>query len=176
MRSIFKTITAIAIAGTMAATAFAVDIDQDSDPQSADAVITTEIAPAYNVTIPADTNVSFNATETAFGKVELTKAQLNPGKVISVTVESDEELNNIEDESKVIPYRLMAQYVPAEGSTGLSVPFYAKEQALSFSEAGQSFAMTIIIGEDDWNKAYAGSYSDTVTFTIDYVDEVDEDP
>lgn len=176
MRKLFKTITAIAIAGTMATTAFAVNIDQDSDPQSANAVITTEIAPAYIVTIPADTQVSFNATETDFGKVELTKAQLDPGKVVSVTVESDEELNNFKDETKVIPYKLNAQYVPAEGTTGLSAPFNAKEQALSFSEAGQSFAMTIVIGEDDWNKAYAGSYSDTVTFTIDYVDEVGEEP
>ena len=46
---------------SLSATAFAVNTTGGK------ADITTSIAPTYTVTIPADVNVQFNATETAFG-------------------------------------------------------------------------------------------------------------
>ena len=96
------------------------------------------------MTIPADTTVAFNALSTDFGSVELTQARLNPGKQVVVTVDTDGELNNAADDKKVIPYTVTAQYA--------------------------KFALSIEIGEEDWNKAYAGSYSDTVTFNVSYED------
>ena len=50
------------------------------------------------------------------------------------------------------------------------VPFDVNDSDLIFDTAGQAFAMTIEISEDDWNAAYAGSYSDTVTFNVSYED------
>ena len=157
----------------MPITAFAAaeptQINEQSDPKSAQAVITTEIAPTYIVTIPADTTVTFNDTLTDFGSVELTQARLDLGKQVVVTVVTDGELNNAADAEKVIPYTVMAQY--ASGAEGeVYLPFKASEQSLQMNTAGQKFAMTIEITEEDWNKAYAGSYSDTVTFNVSYED------
>lgn len=172
-----KMISILSAFAVMAApmTAFAdTTITETSDPQSADAIITTEIAPSYIVTIPADTKVNFNDTSTDFGKVELTEARLDPGKEIRVTVVSDEELNNEADETKIIPYTITAQY--ASGDAGeVYVPFRTSGQTLNMYTVGQAFALNIEITEDDWNKAYAGKYSDTVTFDIEYVTVTPDD-
>ena len=38
----------------------------------------------------------------------------------------------------------------------------------SYTKAGESTALAIHIAKDDWAKAYAGDYADTVEFTISY--------
>ena len=151
-------------------------IDQDTpEPKQGQVEVTVDIAPSYVVTIPADTTVQFHDEQTDFGAVELTQAQLDPGKVVSVSVETDGELNNAADAAKVIPYTVMAQYASgAEGEEYL--PFKVSEQSLQMDTEGQKFAMTIEISEDDWNKAYAGSYSDTVTFNVSYEDAPTPEP
>ena len=157
----------------MPITAFAAaeptEINEQSDPQSADVLVTTEIAPTYIVTIPADTTVAFNDLSTDFGSVELTQARLDPGKQVVVSVDTDGELNNEADDSKIIPYMVTAQY--ATGAVGEEyMPFDVSDRDLTFDTAGQAFAMEIQISEDDWNNAYAGEYSDTVTFNVSYED------
>ena len=76
MKKLISGLSALAIMA-MPLTAYAdTTIDQDTaKPQKAEAVITTEVAPAYIVTIPSDTKVKFNSVNTDFGTVELTKAQ-----------------------------------------------------------------------------------------------------
>lgn len=159
----------------MPLTAYAANPITETTEQKGEAVITTEIAPSYIVTIPADTTVKFHDLTTDFGKVELTKAQLDPGKVVKVTVNSDGELNNAADASKVIPYMVTAQYATG-AEDEVYVPFNVKGSDLTFDTAGQAFAMEIQITEDDWNKAYAGSYSDTVTFNVSYEDAPTPEP
>lgn len=174
MKKLISGLSALAIMA-MPLTAYAANPITEATEQKGEAVITTEIAPSYIVTIPADTTVKFHDLTTDFGKVELTKAQLDPGKVVKVTVNSDGELNNAADDKKVIPYTVMAQY--ASGAEGeVYVPFNVKGNDLIFDTAGQAFAMTIEITEDDWNAAYAGSYSDTVTFNVSYEDAPTPEP
>ena len=168
MKKLISGLSALAIMA-MPLTAYAANPITETTEQKGEAVITTEIAPSYIVTIPADTTVKFHDLTTDFGSVELTKAQLDPGKVVKVTVDSDGELNNAADEKKVIPYTVMAQY--ASGAEGeVFVPFKTSEQSLEMDTEGQKFALSIEIGEEDWNKAYAGEYSDTVTFNVEYTD------
>lgn len=154
-------------------TAFAAEeptvINKTSDPQSADVKITTEIAPTYIVTIPADTTVAFNDLTTDFGKVELTQARLDPNKQVRVTVDTDGELNNAQDDTKVIPYTVTAQYA-AGAENEEYLPFDVKESDLTFDTAGQAFAMEIQITQENWNQAYAGVYGDTVLFNVSYED------
>ena len=174
MKKLISGLSALAIMA-MPLTAYAANPITEATEQKGEAVITTEIAPSYIVTIPADTTVKFHDLTTDFGKVELTKAQLDPGKVVKVTVNSDGELNNAADDKKVIPYTVMAQY--ASGAEDeVYVPFNVKGNDLIFDTAGQAFAMEIQITEDDWNKAYAGSYSDTVTFNVSYEDAPTPEP
>ena len=151
-------------------------IDQTTpEPKQGEVVITTEIAPTYIVTIPADTTVAFNDLTTDFGEVELTQARLDPGKQVVVTVDTDGELNNAADAEKVIPYMVTAQYATG-AEDEVYVPFNVKGNDLIFDTAGQAFAMEIQITEDDWNAAYAGSYSDTVTFNVSYEDAPTPEP
>ena len=174
-RRFISGLSALALAiSAMSISAFAAPeptvIDQTTpEPKQGEVVITTEIAPTYIVTIPADTTVAFNDLTTDFGEVELTQARLDPGKQVVVSVDTDGELNNAADDSKIIPYLVTAQY--ATGEVGEEyMPFDVSDNELTFDTAGQSFAMEIQIAEDDWNSAYAGSYSDTVTFNVSYED------
>ena len=172
MKKLISGLSALAIMAkpiTAFAAAEPTPINEQSDPQSADVLITTEIAPTYIVTIPADTTVAFNDLSTDFGSVELTQARLDPGKQVVVSVDTDGELNNEADDSKIIPYLVTAQY--ATGAVGEEyMPFDVNDSDLIFDTAGQAFAMEIQITEDDWNNAYAGEYSDTVTFNVSYED------
>ena len=172
MKKLISGISALLTAAMLIApmSAFAdTTINEKSVPQSGQTNVTLDIAPTYIVTIPADTTVTFNNTQTDFGRVELTQARLDPGKQVVVTVVTDGELNNAADAEKVIPYTVMAQYASgAEG--GVYLPFDVNDSDLTFDTAGQAFAMTIEITEEDWNKAYAGSYGDTVLFNVSYED------
>lgn len=137
----------LALSAALSATAFA-----DDDNRSVE--VKTHIDPTYTVTIPANTTVTFNAEDTSFGKIELTKAQLDPGKKVNVTLSASGTLKNKADTTKTLPYQIQ--------SAG------QKFTSAAYTTAGQSTALTIHIAQEDWNKAYAGNYADTVTFTISY--------
>ena len=129
-------------------------VDQDSADQTVDAAITTNVQPAYTVTIPEDVAVVFHAASTPFGQVALTKAQLEPGYGVQVALSASGALKNTKDAAKTIPYTV-------NGEEGVFTSVW-------YEAAGQSTALTIDISEEAWNAAYAGAYSDTVTFTVSY--------
>ena len=152
MKKIFALILTVVTLATMSVTAFA------ANTTGGEADITTSIAPTYTVTIPADVNVQFNATETAFGAIEVEAAQIHPNKCIKVELTSDGKLENSIDATKVIPYAI-------KDSTG------AAFASATYLTEGDKTELSIHITADDWNAAYAGEYSDTVTFTITYEDK-----
>ena len=151
MKKLFAVILTVAMLATMSVTAFA------ANTTGGKADITTSIAPTYTVTIPADVNVQFNATETAFGTIEVTASQIHPDKCIKVALATDKELNNAIDNTKVIPYAIK----DSEGAAFTSSTYLTE---------GDKTELSIHITADDWNAAYAGDYSDTVTFTVSYED------
>ena len=152
MKKLFAVILTVALLMSLSVAAFAVNTT------GGDADITTSIAPTYTVTIPADVNVAFNATETAFGAIEVTASQIHPNKCIKVALASDGKLENNIDATKVIPYAI-------KDSTG------AAFTSATYLSEGDKTELSIHITADDWNAAYAGEYSDTVTFTITYEDK-----
>ena len=149
MKKVFAVILTVALMATMSVTAFA------ANTTGGDADITTSIAPTYTVTIPADVNVAFNATETDFGAIEVTASQIHPDKCIKVALASDGKLENSIDATKVIPYAI-------KDSTG------AAFTSATYLTEGDKTELSIHITANDWNAAYAGDYSDTVTFTVSY--------
>lgn len=157
MKKLFAALLSISILASVSVTAFAAEINQDSNPKTVDSVITTSIAPTYTVTIPADVAVAFNATTTDFGKIEVTAAQIDPDKCIKVALTSNGKLKNLADSTKVIPYTVKAGDAAFTSATYLAT--------------GDKTDLTINITADDWNKAYAGDYSDTVTFEVSYTDK-----
>ena len=152
MKKVFALILTVAMLATMSVPAFA------ANTTGGDADITTSIAPTYTVTIPADVNVQFNATETAFGAIEVTASQIHPDKCIKVALTSDGKLENSIDATKVIPYEIQ----DSEGTAFTSATYLTE---------GDKTELSIHITADDWNAAYAGDYSDTVTFTVSYEDK-----
>ena len=152
MKKIFALILTVCLLASMSVTAFA------ANTTGGKADITTSIAPTYTVTIPADVNVQFNATETAFGTIEVTASQIHPDKCIKVALTTDNELNNAIDNTKVIPYAIK----DSEGAAFTSATYLTE---------GDKTELSIHITANDWNAAYAGEYSDTVTFTVSYEDK-----
>ena len=152
MKKVFAVILTVALMATMSVTAFA------ANTTGGNADITTSINPTYTVTIPADVNVQFNATETDFGAIEVTASQIHPDKCIKVALASDGKLENSIDATKVIPYAIK----DSEGAAFTSATYLTE---------GDKTELSIHITADDWNAAYAGDYSDTVTFTVSYEDK-----
>ena len=167
-----KIICGLSALAMMAApmTAFAANPITESTEQSGKVTISTEIAPAYIVTIPADTKVKFNDTVTDFGKIELTEARLEPGKVVAVDVYGDFEMKNSADESKTIFYDVIGY----DDMDGTDIPEYSFIDSDYFTEVkGHSVRLRIEIDDKEWNNAPAGSYSDVLTFLISYKDDPD---
>ena len=152
MKKVLTFALAVMLVMCLSVTAFA------ANTTGGEADITTSIAPTYTVTIPADVNVQFNATETAFGTIEVTASQIHPDKCIKVALTTDNELNNAIDNTKVIPYAIK----DGEGAAFTSATYLTE---------GDKTELSIHITADDWNAAYAGDYSDTVTFTVSYEDK-----
>lgn len=138
---------AAALSAAFCATAFAAEDNRQVE-------VKTHIAPTYNVTIPANTTVRFGDEDTSFGAIKLTAAQLDPGKSVNVTLKSSGTLKNKNDTSKMLAYTIRS------GESAFT--------SASYKKAGESTALTIHIAKDDWAKAYAGDYTDTVEFTISY--------
>ena len=149
MKKLFAIALALVLVASLSVTAFA------ANTTGGNADITTSIEPTYTVTIPANTNVNFNATETAFGTIEVTASQIHPDKQIRVTLTTDGELNNTIDTTKVIPYVIK----DASGAAFTTATYLTE---------GDKTVLSIHITADDWNAAYAGDYTDTVTFTVSY--------
>ena len=125
------------------------------------ATVSYHVDPAYQVTIPVDTSMRFNETETSYGNIVVEQAQIEDGKCIQVSLLSDLNLKNSNNSKVVIPYQILAQ------DEAGSRPFTSAQ----YTKAGEETPLTIAIKKEDWKKAAAGEYADTVTFTISYVDK-----
>lgn len=123
--------------------------------------VTYHVDPAYQVTIPVDTSMQFNETEVPYGKIVVDQVQIEDGKCIQVSLLADFNLKNSNNSKAVIPYQILA------GDEAGSHPFTSAQ----YTKAGEETPLTIVIKKEDWKKAVAGQYSDTVTFTISYVDK-----
>ncbi len=162
MKKIIATVCALALTLSLSTTVFAAEIKQDSDNKTTNTTISTSIAPTYTVTIPADTIIAFNAESTNFGKIELTSAQLNPGYAVKVSAQAG-ELKNEADTSKTICYALNEKITEGETAKAFTSAEYLTK--------GDLTSLTIDITKDDWNKAFAGSYTGVVTFIVEYINQ-----
>lgn len=130
--------------------------NQISNAGTTNVTVTTSISPSYTVQIPANVSVEYNKLSTEFGSIKLESARLDPGYAVKVNLDASGTLKNLADNSKTIAY------VVNDGTTAFT--------AAQYTTAGQETPLTINITQEAWNSAYAGSYSDTVTFTVSYID------
>ena len=109
--------------------------------------ISVSIDPVYTVTIPANTTIERGEQSVKLGSVSLDNARLEPDKTVNVSVSASGKLKN--SKNKIM-----------DGNKEFSIATYA--------ESGNSTNLTLSIDKSEWDKAYAGSYSDTLVFTISY--------
>ena len=151
MKKLTALVLVIVLSLSLSVTAFAAD--------NRNTTITTSISPTYTVTIPANTNVTFNTLSTSFGAVTLTAAQIDPGYAVKVELNASGTLKNQADATKTIAYT-----VNDANGDAFTVGTY--------TTAGDKTDLTIDITQAAWNAAFAGQYSDTVTFTVSYINTV----
>ena len=130
------------------------EITQSSDPKSVRTEVKFNIDPTYTVEIPADTAIDFNTTsETLTTNLGLSTARLDRGFKVTVTAKVN-PLQNDKDSSQTIPFTLYADNSP-----------FSKAE---FTNTNDKVQLSVHIDQSDWNKAPAGSYTGSVTFTIAY--------
>lgn len=161
MKKLIAFVLTLVMTASMSVTAFAATVNQnDPNPKDEKVTITTSIAPTYTVTIPGDTTVTYdnnNATSTDFGTITADNVRLNPQKKIVVSVNAALTMKNANDDTKTIPYT-----ITSGGNAFTSV---------NLLKTGDSAALKIDITAEAWSAAYAGDYSDIVTFTVAYVNK-----
>ena len=130
------------------------EITQSSDPKSVRTEVNCKIDPTYTVEIPADTAIAFNTTSTTLAtNLGLSTARLDRGFKVTVTAKVN-PLQNDKDSSQTIPFTLYADNSP-----------FSKAE---FTNTNDKVQLRVHIDQSDWNKAPAGSYTGSVTFTIAY--------
>ena len=139
-------------------------VTEAASEKKAETQLTMEVAPAYVLTIPADTTVEEGAVSTDFGTVLLTEARLEPGMGVCYYIKSDYLLKNEKDETKTIPYDIIVNSTLCHGDSYKDLEFIAEK-------AGDGCANLIVIKEEDWENACAGKYRSTLTFVV-YCDHI----
>lgn len=133
-------------------TASAVELDMDTP--SGTTVVRTSCDPAYIVEIPADMQIPFGSVDTSLGVVSAKLMKIEANKAVYVTVESanGSALADEQGEQPAIPYGLSG----------------AEEIVFDEVNDPTEFALNVHVEQSDWDAAYAGSYADTLTFTVNY--------
>ena len=116
--------------------------------------ISVSVDPTYMVTIPANTTIKSGEQCWSLGKITIENVRLEPDKNVNVSVDASGKLKNTKDTSKTIPYKLM------NGDKEFKSAYY--------TENSDNTMLTLLIDKSDWDKAYAGTYTDTLVFTISY--------
>lgn len=157
-----KTLTALlsaALCVSMPAAASAADMTQDSPAETGTTVLTATKEAAYTVVIPETAEIVFDTEINPIGAVEYREGNLEPDAYVTVTLEEQTPLANRADDTYTIPYEIC----DAGGTFG-SVTY--EEQ----TTAGTQTPLTANITREAWEKAKAGKYTASLTFSIRYTD------
>ncbi len=109
---------------------------------------------AYEISIPADTVIPWEAPEQVLGNVAATKLQLEPGYVVRVTVASENGYNlvNDADATKAIGYTLVG----------------ADAMVFQPGAIDTVYPLSVTVSAGQWAQAAAGRHADVLTFTAEY--------
>ncbi len=111
----------------------------------------------YELTYPADIEIPWQTTAMDIGEVTATKMLIEPGKMVAVSVSSQNNYNlvNEADSEKSIAYSLVSE----------NISFFP-------GDYGESFTLSVEVEDDEWLYAASGKHSDILTFTAEYTDAV----
>lgn len=125
-----------------------------ANPTGGDVTIRTTVEESYTITIPSNTEIAFGVESTKIGDLGLATAQLGPKRQVTftadVSVAGAGKLTH-SDNSTTLPYTL-------------NIDGAATNKA-GFTAVGVK-PVTVNITKAAWDAAPAGSYSDTITFSV----------
>ena len=109
----------------------------------------------YELTYPADIEIPWQTTAMDIGEVTATKMLIEPNKMVTVAVSSqnDFKLINEADSERIIAYSLLSK----------DISFFP-------GDYGESFTLSVEVEETEWLYATSGKHSDILTFTAEYTD------
>lgn len=128
-----------------------------SAANDAKTILTTTLDESFTVVIPSDMNIAFNKTSTDL-TIEVTALRLMPaGRALQVQVnKTSSQLVNSESSSSKINYTIHEKNGTAD--------------KLSFTQTGKQY-FQIDIAQAEWDKAPAGTYTDTLTFNVGIINQ-----
>ena len=164
MKKTIAVLLAVCLAPAATATVYTVDIREDSDPKAGNTQVTFQVDPTYTVTISAtitpEKQTAQDGTVTYENDLTITAddVRLTQNTAIGISLESDFTMD-VTKASASNPYQLPYQVFVGEQEITAERPL----AALFDTQVGQQSATLHITAN---NPVYAGTYSDTVTFTI----------
>lgn len=155
---------ALALCGAMSTTAFAAEIDQDSDPKTGNTQVIFNVDPTYTITIPATITLAKTDADSTVKYVGNGTLKANEGlrlledeKIEVRLTDCDYQLDTSATATYKLPYTVKAGTADITADSNRVATFTTEENATE-----QTSELTFTAGDPK----YAGDYSDTVTFTI----------
>lgn len=158
MKKFFAILLAALMVATMSVTAFAAEINPDSDPKTGDTSVTYSVAPTYTVTIPATVTLG----ETAEIKAE--NVRVNKGYEVNVKLTSTSAAEGAFVVKSAEGAELL--YTVKNGEADVTVG----NTVLTVNPETATTGSTTLSFVAPADVQYAGTYTGTVTFTVS-VDE-----
>ena len=163
MKKLFATILATCLLATLSVTAFAADVDQDSESKSGATKVSFNVDPTYTVTIPATVTLEKKTVNNIVTyendlTISASNVRLTQNSGIAVSLDSDYTMK-VTDAVASNPYQLPYKVFVDE----TEITAESNTVAL-FGTNKDNQSTTLHITADD--PEYAGTYTDTVTFTI----------
>lgn len=134
----------------MMGTALTVNAEEKTTP------INASVDSTYTLTIPAQTDIVFNAESTDLKGVLKVTGNVLPTESVVVTAEKKDLYNSVQNTT--LPYRLMY------GADEFTTAAWEEEELRA---GNKEFQLSVAIEKTDWDKAEAGSYDGSIVFTAE---------
>lgn len=120
--------------------------------------IEASVPSTYTLTIPAETNIEFNAESTDLEGVLKVTGNVLPSQSVQVTATTKALHNSVQNTD--LPYAL--KY---DGNEFTSAEWSETELRAGLEGDGKELTLNIAITQADWNNAKAGTYEGSIVFT-----------
>lgn len=153
-RKITMGLTAFVLMGAMALPVSAQELQKTGNTE-----VTANVASDYVLTIPAKTEIAFNATSTNLAGTLKVTGNVLPTQEVKVTATPNALHNEVQNTD--LPYTLK------KGAEIFTADTWNETELREETKAVQ---LSIAITEAEWNKAEAGNYTGSITFTANLQD------
>lgn len=125
--------------------------------------VTATVDSTYELTIPAQTDIAYNATSTSLNGIVAVKGNVLPNQIVTVSA-TPGNLHNSEQNTD-LPYTLVISNTTQQFSSDIWNETQLRER-LNGGE-GKTVSLSVNITENDWRNAEAGTYTGNITFTAE---------